>query len=165
MTTRAPTTSSPAPQPRPTSTPTLRRPETYRVTRMYRDHSDRRVIARGLTLDAAKAWCQHPETSSSTATSPEAIEHTRQHGPWFDGFEREDEPRRATARAIQAARLGTDAEYAAWTGLAHQHEHVDELAIALRTSLALHVALDLDDELALVDWHEVALAAIEDASA
>lgn len=68
---------------------------TYSITRMYfRDDVDNYVVKRGLTLDEAQAWCRDPETSSSTATSPEAVARTEEFGPWFDGYDEE----RATAR-------------------------------------------------------------------
>lgn len=145
------------------------RPETYRVTRLYRDRDATRVIARGLTLDAARRHCQHPETSSSTATMPDAIEHTRHHGPWFDSYEREHESHRATREVIAAVRESTIEEQAHWRDLGRTYRDLDELSIALQHSLAARVALPLDDEeLALVDWREIAeacIACIEDASA
>ena len=64
---------------------------TYRIVRFYRDNDelDRTVVARGLTLEQAQAHCDDPETSSRTATSPEAVDRTKRHGPWFDGYEEE----------------------------------------------------------------------------
>lgn len=64
---------------------------TYRIVRFYQDNDDlnHTTITRGLTLEQAQAHCNDPETSSTTATSPEAVERTRVHGPWFDGFEKE----------------------------------------------------------------------------
>ena len=63
---------------------------TYRIVRLYKDADiRRRVIARGLTLDEARAHCSDPETSSSTATTPEAKARTAKLGPWFDGYESE----------------------------------------------------------------------------
>lgn len=63
---------------------------TYRIVRFYRDPDiTRRVIRRGLSLDAAQAHCQDPETSSSTATNKTAMSRTRRVGPWFDGYEEE----------------------------------------------------------------------------
>lgn len=64
-------------------------PETYRIVRFFRDCEDlnRTVVRRGLTQEQAQAHCHDPETSSSTATSPEALARTQQHGPWFDGWE------------------------------------------------------------------------------
>lgn len=43
---------------------------TYKVVRFYRDNEDlnRTVVTRGLTLEQARAHCNDPETSSSTAT-------------------------------------------------------------------------------------------------
>jgi hypothetical protein len=60
----------------------------YHIIRSYRDRPGRgRIIKRGLTLEEARAHCNDPETSSSTATSSEARKRTRQFGPWFDGYE------------------------------------------------------------------------------
>jgi len=42
-----------------------------------------------LTLEEAREHCNDPESSSKTATSPEAKERTEIYGPWFDGFEKE----------------------------------------------------------------------------
>lgn len=64
---------------------------TYRIVRFYRDDPDRNrtVIERGLSLEEAQAHCKDPETSSSTCTREELVEHTLAHGPWFDGYEEE----------------------------------------------------------------------------
>ena len=47
------------------------------------------MVTRGLTLEQAKAHCDGPEASSSTAVSPEALTRTLSHGPWFDGYTEE----------------------------------------------------------------------------
>lgn len=64
---------------------------TYRIIRFYRDNSELNgsVVTRGLTLEQAQDHCKDPETSSSSATSPEAVERTETYGPWFDGYEEE----------------------------------------------------------------------------
>lgn len=64
---------------------------TYKIVRFYRDNEDlnRTVVTRGLTQQQAQDHCNDPETSSSTATSPEAVARTKQYGPWFDGWEEE----------------------------------------------------------------------------
>lgn len=62
---------------------------TYKIVRkFFRNHPDE-VIAEGLSLAEAREHCSAPETSSSTATGPEAMERTRQMGPWFDVFYKE----------------------------------------------------------------------------
>lgn len=38
------------------------------------------------SLDEAQAHCHDPETQSSSATSPEAVERTQKHGAWFEGY-------------------------------------------------------------------------------
>jgi hypothetical protein len=59
----------------------------YNIIRYYqRDSEGWLTLKRGLTLDEAQAHCNDPETSSTTATRPEAIEHTAKHGDWFDGY-------------------------------------------------------------------------------
>lgn len=63
---------------------------TYRIVRRYfNDHIEPEVIDHGLTLEEAQAHCKDPETSSRTATNPEAKARTDRFGPWFDGYEAE----------------------------------------------------------------------------
>ena len=64
-----------------------------KVIRFYRDDDELNgtVVMRGLTLEQAQAHCSDPESSSSTATSPEAVARTAQHGPWFDGYDDDEE--------------------------------------------------------------------------
>lgn len=67
----------------------------YSIVRFYQDSKrDTVVLETGLTLEEAQAHCQDPETSSKTATRLEAISHTRECGPWFDGYREENRPRR-----------------------------------------------------------------------
>jgi len=57
----------------------------YKIVRKYADENKGdEVIAEGLTYDEKVAHTNDPETSSSTATTPEALEHTALHGAWFD---------------------------------------------------------------------------------
>lgn len=63
---------------------------TYKIVRNYFDsprHGE--VVKRGLSLEEAQAHCQDPETSSSTCTKARLRLRTKQHGPWFDGYEEE----------------------------------------------------------------------------
>ena len=63
---------------------------TYCITRHYqRDDVDNKVIKKGLTLEEAQEHCKDSETSSRTATSLEALDHTAEYGAWFDGYEEE----------------------------------------------------------------------------
>ena len=62
--------------------------DTYKIVRFFQD-GDREIIERGLTLEEAQEHCQDPETSSSTATSPRAVERTERRGRWFDGYRSE----------------------------------------------------------------------------
>lgn len=60
----------------------------YRVVRFYESAPiRRRIIAKGLTLEQAKAHCSDPETSSSTCTKAAGKARTKRLGRWFDGFE------------------------------------------------------------------------------
>jgi hypothetical protein len=59
----------------------------YMIVRFYASAGiRRRIIARGLTQAEAKAHCEDPETSSSTAQSAAAQRRTHRVGPWFDGW-------------------------------------------------------------------------------
>ena len=63
--------------------------ESYRAVRMFFGEHPRQIVAKGLTLAEAQEWCRDPETSSSTATSAEAVARTEKYGAWFDGYEEE----------------------------------------------------------------------------
>ena len=61
----------------------------YRIVRLYKEAGiRRRIIAEHLTLEEAQAHCRDPETSSSTATSTEAVKRTQRLGAWFDCYEK-----------------------------------------------------------------------------
>lgn len=62
----------------------------YLVVRNFKSGEPGQVIEERLTLADAQAHCKDPETSSSTATSPEARKLTEERGDWFDSFEEED---------------------------------------------------------------------------
>lgn len=63
---------------------------TYKVVRMFRrDDVRSRTIKTGLTLEQAQAHCSDPETSSSTCSTSEGLQRTREMGPWFDGYDEE----------------------------------------------------------------------------
>jgi len=63
---------------------------TYRIVRMFQNpYIPSRVVKRGLTLEQAQEHCRDPETSSRTATTPDAQRLTRSAGAWFDGYEEE----------------------------------------------------------------------------
>jgi hypothetical protein len=64
--------------------------EYYRIVRMFQGNYPSETITSGLTLEEAQAWCRDPETSSTTATSAEALELTERVGAWFDGYESQD---------------------------------------------------------------------------
>ena len=64
----------------------------YRIVRMYQDPNKRAHGVRGMSglyLEEAQAHCQDPETSWKTCTTAAGRRRTRQHGPWFDGYEEE----------------------------------------------------------------------------
>ena len=61
----------------------------YKIVRFFQDKAPPRhqqVQHRGLTLEAAQAHCNDPETSSSTCKSTLNLRRTKSHGPWFDGY-------------------------------------------------------------------------------
>jgi hypothetical protein len=62
---------------------------TYKIVRMFFNGYRQQVIARNLTLEEARAHCNDPETSSSTATNAGAKRITKRKGPWFDGYTEE----------------------------------------------------------------------------
>lgn len=57
----------------------------YDIVRFYQRH-EREIVRRNVTLAEAQAHCNDPETSSSTCTSAEGLQRTREKGPWFDGY-------------------------------------------------------------------------------
>jgi hypothetical protein len=62
----------------------------YRVERSYKDDQyEAEVVATGLSLAEAQAHCKDPQTSSSTATDPEALRRTEERGDWFDNYVQE----------------------------------------------------------------------------
>jgi len=65
--------------------------KTYAVVRFFRDSGERETIATGLTREEAREHCNDPETSSRTCTLKEGLKLTEEKGPWFYGFEEEDE--------------------------------------------------------------------------
>ena len=63
----------------------------YNIVRFYEDDfCENRIIKRKVTLEEAQAHCRDPETSSSTATSREAVARTEAKGRWFDGYESQE---------------------------------------------------------------------------
>ena len=61
--------------------------EHYEVVRMFFEEHDPVVVAKLMTLAEAQEWCRDPETSSSTATSAEAVARTAELGAWFEGYQ------------------------------------------------------------------------------
>lgn len=59
----------------------------YNIVRFFRDSGRRRVVMSRVTLAVAQLHCSNPETSSSTCTNAKGKRRTREHGPWFDGYE------------------------------------------------------------------------------
>lgn len=59
----------------------------YNIVRFYKRSYRKSIIRQRVTLAEAKAWCSDPETSSSTAKSPQARRRTKLVGDWFDGYE------------------------------------------------------------------------------
>jgi hypothetical protein len=57
---------------------------TYYVRRFYADDAHpehKRVIASGLTLEQAQAWCQDPDTSHRDPKTGDVV--------WFDGYDKQ----------------------------------------------------------------------------
>lgn len=67
----------------------------YRIVRMFRDGRSSFTVKSGLTLEQAQAHCKDPETSSSTCKSEEGLELAKEYGPWFDGYEESNKPKRS----------------------------------------------------------------------
>lgn len=63
---------------------------TYKILRMYQRNHPSIVIETGLSLKEAREYCSHLETSSKGASTPSSLAHTKEFGPWFDGFEKEE---------------------------------------------------------------------------
>ena len=80
---------------------------TYAIIRMYRDSSKRDHVFTGLTLEEAREHCQDDQTSSSTCTNDVGLARTEMYGPWFDGYEEENQPRRKQSMMEQLAELQT----------------------------------------------------------
>jgi len=59
---------------------------TYKILRVYFEDRDSITIDSGLSLEQAQEHCQNPQTSSSTCTDPDEVEHTRICGAWFDCY-------------------------------------------------------------------------------
>lgn len=60
----------------------------YKIVRRF-FNGNKRVIARGLTLDEAQEHCRNPETSSRTCRLAVNKRRTATRGEWFDGYEKE----------------------------------------------------------------------------
>lgn len=63
----------------------------YRIIRFYKGNITTDIVADGLTLEEAQEWCTSEESSSATATSPEALARTEALGDWFDGYQPQDQ--------------------------------------------------------------------------
>lgn len=74
-------------------------PPTYEIVRFYANKPGRYEPepnffggkVSGLTLDEAQEHCHDNETSSRTCETTEALDHTCENGPWFDGYSEEVE--------------------------------------------------------------------------
>lgn len=62
--------------------------KTYSIIRHY-FNGNKETIETGLTEEEAMEHCFAPETSSATCQNAEGKLHSREHGPWFDGYEEE----------------------------------------------------------------------------
>ncbi len=64
---------------------------TYRTVRYYKNTGPKAIINTGLTLEEAQEHCSDTESSSTTCKRDVGKEHTQKYGPWFDGYEKENE--------------------------------------------------------------------------
>jgi hypothetical protein len=53
----------------------------------YHFKGEKKNIKENVTLEEAQRHCNDPETSSKTCKHKENRDYTKQHGPWFDGYE------------------------------------------------------------------------------
>ena len=64
--------------------------QTYRIVRFFEGrHREPFVLRKGLTKEAAQAYCADPETSARTCTTPARRRYTRYQGRWFDAWQAE----------------------------------------------------------------------------
>lgn len=63
---------------------------TYKVVRVFFQKDLKKTLATGLTLEQAQEHCSDPETSSKTCTKPNNKKLTKEQGPWFDAYYKED---------------------------------------------------------------------------
>jgi hypothetical protein len=74
---------------------------TYKILRFFEDDEIGPCLIRGgLTLEQAQAHCNDPETSSRTATGELGRSLTERFGPWFEGYEEEQESLVYTAHGL-----------------------------------------------------------------
>lgn len=60
--------------------------DSYKIVRKFKESGRSYTIDRNMDLDDAKAWCNSPDSSSSTCTTKAGIRRTATKGPWFDMF-------------------------------------------------------------------------------
>lgn len=131
--------------------------ETYRILRFYeRDHPTE-VIKENVSREEAIAWCSNPETSSRTATSPEARARTARYGNWFDGYESNQPVRRPDGWPNHATR-----EVFLWATASEENQSWWEQIVNTtpREELAAHLARELPNAITIdssseIDWFEV----------
>ena len=62
---------------------------TYIIVRLYQGEHTAQVLHTGLSYAEAVEHCNDKETSSSTCTNQDGLNHTEQFGAWFDAFNEE----------------------------------------------------------------------------
>ncbi len=62
---------------------------TYKIVRRYANGKKTKLIDRGKMISEAKRHCESCNASSMTAKAISLIRHTKEHGAWFDTFEKE----------------------------------------------------------------------------
>ena len=63
---------------------------TYKIVRVFANSGKKLTLFTGLRLVEAQKYCSNPETSSATATDWAARQLTKEVGPWFDAYYREE---------------------------------------------------------------------------
>lgn len=128
--------------------------QSYKIIRFYRDGHPAEVLRDGVTLEEAREHCRNPETSSSTATSQEAAERTRQYGEWFDGYEASE------SRTVDGWTNHATREAFLWTSASEENQAwYESMASTPRDQLAERLAREMPRAITtgstIIDWHEV----------
>lgn len=64
---------------------------TYKIVRKYFRGHPSETLYTGQTLEVVREHCNDPDTTSSSCTTPEGMQRTREMGPWMDVYYKEDD--------------------------------------------------------------------------